>query len=119
MTVVKDDKIFELRKDISTPGGYWRAGTRKTKKEWVELFNIASYLFDHKNYNEWFIDPLEVIEEFELDDLSKIVNEVFGRKELRSISYKDAAKEVARIYLKLHTSKSVKKEVAGNQSGSL
>lgn len=38
------DTIYELRKDITTPNGYIRAGKRKSKAEWLK---------DYPNAFEW------------------------------------------------------------------
>lgn len=90
------ETIFELKKDISTPQSYMRAGIQKTKAEWEELFPRA-FVF---NNNEWFID-MTPVEEFDYDEangISKekrkimyIVDHVFKEHDLSSMSYREAA----------------------------
>lgn len=89
---------FELKKDICTPDYYIRAGIKKTKKQWQKLFPDA---FTFKS-NEWFID-LSVKEKANVGIVvNDIVDGVFKKKGLHSITYKDAAVESIRIYAKIH-----------------
>lgn len=81
---------FELRKDISTPNGYTRAGKILTGKEWKKLY--PGCLEFH--WREWFIDLDKVEPEPPKDELRELVREVFKERGLRSLSYMDAAVEV-------------------------
>lgn len=83
--------ILELKKDIWTPGCFMKAGIRKTKKEWERLFPDANIDWE----TEWFIDLSEQKEEVKKNMLDQIVDDVFTSKGLHSITYKEAAKEVA------------------------
>lgn len=94
-----DDKIYELRKDISLPGRYFRAGQQRSKSAWKALFPDA-FKFDER---DWFID-IAAVEEAKKDSRSVkqiIVDEVFARHELKSLSYKEAAMECMTRYAKL------------------
>lgn len=91
-----EDKLYELRKDVWYPGNYYRAGIQKTEAEWAELFDFIDIDF----YSEWFIDLSEHKEHESIDELQELINKVFERKQLNSISYKEAAREVAQLYLK-------------------
>lgn len=87
--VAKPDANFELRKDINTPNGYIRAGTRKTKAQWEVLFPESFTWGDHY---EWFIDCSKpVTEPYERSVEEQIVHDVFQSRGLQSISYKEAA----------------------------
>lgn len=89
------DTIYELRKDITTPNGYIRAGKRKSKSEWLKDYPNA---FDLGS-EEWFINvSVPVVEETEEDNDWKLIGEVFERKGLRSISYKQGAFLVLQQY---------------------
>lgn len=89
--------MYELKKDISTPSAYFRAGEQRTKEEWEKEFPDC-FAF---HSNEWFIDLTEKTKPArEVDELWKIVNEVFDKMELRSISYKNAAKKCIELYIK-------------------
>ena len=99
------DTIFELKKDVSTPDRYMKAGIQKTKADWEEIFPKA-FIF---NNSEWFID-MTPIEPFDYDAangisperrvMMTIVDDVFAKRELCSMSYKDAAIEAIEIYKK-------------------
>ena len=79
------DTIFELKKDISTPDRYMKAGIQKTNAEWEEIFPKA-FIF---NNSEWFID-MTPIEPFDYDAangisperrvMMNIVDEVFAKR---------------------------------------
>lgn len=90
------EKIYELKQDIWTPSYYIRAGLRKTEKEWKERLGD----FNMRWASEWFIDLEKQEEERPIDELNELVNSVFAAKGLNSISYKEAAKEVAELWLK-------------------
>ena len=91
-----EEKLYELRKDIWLPSGFWRAGLKKTKEEWFKEFGK----FNMEWSQEWFIDLSfeEIIQE--RDELKELIESVFKRKGLHSISYKEAAREVAELWLK-------------------
>ncbi len=79
---------YELRKDISTPDSYLRAGLRKTKSEWLLDFPKA-FIF---HSNEWFIEVTEYSDKPNTNSIeSIIVDRVFAEFGLRSMSYKEAA----------------------------
>ena len=82
--------LFELKKDINTPDCYIRAGKRKTKEEWEQLFPKAFQFFCN---DEWFIDltPKEEQPKYEKSIVEKLVDEVFDSHGLLSISYRKAA----------------------------
>ena len=89
--------MYELKKDISHPGAYYRAGQQKSKEEWEAIFPNAFLL----NSNEWFIDLSKLkTKEGQADLVKTVVNEVFEKHQLHSISYKEAAQEACREYLK-------------------
>jgi hypothetical protein len=90
------DKLYELRRDIWTPAYYIRAGFRKTEKEWKERLGE----FNMNCESDWFIDCSEKKEQREVDELYELIKSVFHKKGLFSISYKEAAKEVAELWLK-------------------
>ncbi len=89
--------MYELKKDISTPNGYFRAGEQRTQEDWEKEFpNCFAF-----HSREWFIDLIEKQEpESEIDELWEIVNTVFDKMELKSISYKNAAKKCIEEYIK-------------------
>jgi hypothetical protein len=93
------EQLFELKKDVTTPGGYFRAGIQKTRPEWEKFFPGS---FDRiiLTGDEWFIDlskPLPVPDPLPLT--TQIVDEVFAERGLRSISYKQAAQECIERYV--------------------
>lgn len=90
------EKIYELKQDIWTPAYYIRAGFRKTEKKWKEILGD----FNMQWASEWFIDLEKREEEKPIDELNKLINSIFAEKGLNSISYKEAAKEVAELWLK-------------------
>lgn len=95
METTAPDTIYELRKDICTPNGYTRAGQRKSKAEWLKLYPNA---FDLGS-EEWFINvSVPVIEKTEEDKDWELIREVFDRKGLKSISYKEGAFLVLQQY---------------------
>jgi hypothetical protein len=95
------EKIYELKTDVRTPQGYWRAGMKKTEAEWRKEFHISdSYPFQW--VEEWFID-LSPKEEPEIDEVFDIVRKIFDKKDLHSITYREAAVEACKqclIYFK-------------------
>lgn len=93
---MSEETLYELRKDAWTPSGYWRAGIKKTKKDWQKEFNNENLIM----WNDWFINTSEVIEKKPVNELYQLVNDVFKSKGLNSISYKEAACEVAELWLK-------------------
>jgi uncharacterized protein YpiB (UPF0302 family) len=93
---MSEDKLYELRKDVWTPHHFWRAGMQRTEKEWHKEFGE----FNIKWASEWFIDLTAHEASLEKDELRMLIDSVFERKHLHSISYKEAAKEVAELWLK-------------------
>jgi hypothetical protein len=95
---IQPEKTYELKKDVSMPGEYHRAGRILTGKEWAEIFPRMADMA----WNEWFIDTSMVKEKTSsLDMADNIINDVFFRKGLHSISYKEAAKECIIQYKRL------------------
>ena len=82
---------YELKKDISTPNIYKRAGERHTKEQWEAIFpNCFDGILG--NPDEWFIDlsiPLDVNTTSEAEWI--FVSAQFEKMCLRSISYKQGA----------------------------
>jgi hypothetical protein len=93
---MSEDKLYELRQDIWTPVYFIRAGFRKTEKEWVERLGK----FNIKFASEWFIDLSKEINDPYKDDLQDLINSIFEKRNLNSISYKEAAREIAELWLK-------------------
>ena len=92
-----EETLYELKKDVQIPGHYWRAGIRKTEKEWKEIFHMSDdYPFQWER--EWFID-LRPQQEQPTDGVADIVDEVFEKEGLKSISYKEAAAKAIRLAL--------------------
>lgn len=89
-------KEYELKKDVTTPGNFWRAGIRKTEKEWREIFDFVNIQWE----SEWFIDLSVAQEEAPKDELRDIINSVFKDKGLHSITYKEAAREIAEKWVR-------------------
>lgn len=75
------------------PGHYWRAGVKKTKAQWIEIFDMDEYQFGWAD--EWFID-LTPTEPHQIDRVKEIVNQEFEREGLHSITYKEAAETCVR-----------------------
>lgn len=90
------EPIYELRKDVWTPAGFWKAGSKATEKGWINAFGDFHICWA----SEWFIDLSKYEEPDTTDELRELVNKVFERKGLNSITYKDAAQEVAELWLK-------------------
>lgn len=90
------DKLYELRKDAWTPSGFWRAGIKHTQAEWAREFNNPKLTM----WTDWFIDTTKVEEPTDPDELYQLVKDVFEKKGLHSITYKEAACEVAQLWLK-------------------
>lgn len=93
-------KMFELKKDINTPDCYHRAGTKATKEEWEKLFPKA-FQFGGVN-DEWFIDLSIKQDDSEQKEnlIWDVINEVFEKHGLHSISYKKAAVKSCQEYLR-------------------
>lgn len=85
-----DEPLYELRKDVQMPGAYWKAGIKKTEKEWREIFHMGES--QYKWSSEWFLD-LTPVKRPEHDRVKQIVEDIFIRENLFSISYKEAAIE--------------------------
>lgn len=95
------EKIYELRRDARVPNGYWRSGMRKTHKEWAKEFSTSHLTL----WNDWFIDCSKIEEPDSTNELYQLVKDVFEKKGLHSITYKEAACEVAELWLKQNQSK--------------
>jgi uncharacterized protein YpiB (UPF0302 family) len=93
---MSEDKLYELRHDVSTPAGYWRAGMQKTEEGWHKEF--GEFRIEWKT--EWFIDLDMQQVKNETDPLRELVDAVFERYKLKSLTYKDAAYEIAEQWLK-------------------
>lgn len=93
---MSEEKIYELKQDIFTPCYYIRAGKRATERQWKEKLGE----FNMNWCSEWFIDTSIKNIQPEVDELNELINKVFDKNNLRSITYKDAAKKVAEIWLK-------------------
>lgn len=93
---MSEQKLYELKRDIWTPSIYIRAGFRKTEAEWKERLGE----FDMKLASDWFIDVDKNEAERPIDELKELIDAVFSEKGLNSISYKEAAREIADICLK-------------------
>ncbi len=87
-------KIYELKKDIVLPGGYYRAGTKKTAKQWQKEFGKITL----DKEPEWFIDISKAQDKQEPSMLNAIIDEIFKQHGLYSITYKEAAAHVAVRY---------------------
>lgn len=94
------DKLYELRTDVWTPRGYWRAGQRLTAKQWHKEFGE----FNIEWAREWFIDLSEPKEK-QQHPLSILIDKVFNKYKLHSLTYKEAAFKVAELWLKQNQSK--------------
>lgn len=89
-------KIYELKKDISTPSIYMQAGIRKTEEEWEAAFPDS---FAFCANSEWFIDVTTPMDEHQQHTMElEIVNSVFTKRGLKSLSYKEAAHECLKQY---------------------
>lgn len=75
---------------------YIRAGSRKTEAEWKERLGE----FNIKWAIDWFIDLEESKDQEPIDELRELINDVFNKRGLNSVTYKQAAKEIAEIWLK-------------------
>lgn len=96
-------KLYELKKDISSPRGYWRAGIRKTLTDWET--DMGGEISDW-SANEWFyrVEELEAQEkETGKDIIENLTNEIFSHLGLHSISYKEAANAVTLQALERYT----------------
>lgn len=88
--------ILELKKDIVLPGQYIKAGTQRTREDWLERFpKIADW-----DWKDWFINLSELPPPAKEVDLKRqVVNELFDAHGLHSVSYKAAAVEAIELYL--------------------
>lgn len=93
---MNEEKLYELRKDVWTPHHFWRAGMQRTEKEWQKEFGE----FRMEWSTEWFIDLSKEEPVDKQDELQELINSVFERRHLYSISYKQAATEVAELWLR-------------------
>lgn len=93
---MSEDKIYELRQDINTPAFYIRAGKRATEAQWKERLGD----FCIRWCSEWFWDTSIKEDPMEVDKLKELIDAVFEENGLRSISYKEAARKVAELWLK-------------------
>lgn len=89
-------KQYELKKDVWTPGNFWRAGIRKTEEEWKAIFGFPNIEWE----SEWFIDLSATQKAEPKDQLHEILLAVFESKGLHSITYKEAAREVAEKWVR-------------------
>ena len=95
------EKIYELKQDVWTPASYCRAGDRRTASEWYKEFGE----FNIEWSNEWFIDLSEPEEKNNQHPLSVLIDKVFDRYHIHSLTYKDAAFEIAELWLKQNQAK--------------
>lgn len=93
------EKLFELRKDIDTPERYIRAGEQKTREEWEKIFPDAFKL----SQDTWFIDMSKAKIKTENHIAWEIVNELFAKNGLKSITYKEAAVASIKEYIRQTT----------------
>jgi hypothetical protein len=98
---MSEDKLYELRQDVWTPANYYKAGSKGTVKYWQKAFGYFNITWA----SEWFIDLSIQEEPLKKDELRNLIDSVFKRKRLNSLTYKDAAQEVAELWLKLNQSK--------------
>ena len=98
---MSDENKYELKKDIWTPDRFWRAGMRKNKEDWMKEFNLDEIEFKW-SVNEWFLDLSEKKDEYTPDELYELITSVFTKRGLHSISYKEAAMEVASLWLRAY-----------------
>ena len=98
---MSEEKLYELRQDIWTPAYYIRAGKRASESQWKEKLGE----FNIQWANEWFIDIEKNEHARPIDELRELINSVFSEKNLYSISYKEAAREVAELWLKQNKKK--------------
>ena len=98
---MSEEKIYELRTDVWTPAGFWKAGVKGSEQFWIKAFGD----FHIEWASEWFIDLSKHEEPLQKDELRKLVDSVFERKRLHSLTYKDAAQEVAELWLKQNQTK--------------
>lgn len=95
--------MLELKKDALFPDRYIRAGERKTLEEWEKIFGKIA----ESELDIWFID-LDKLKLKNPDPLTDIINEVFEYEGLHSITYKQAARIIARRYAALISSQNNK-----------
>lgn len=96
MTNPKPTDILELRKDISMPNKYQRAGHTATASLWEQEFPCSTTGI---GWREWFINLSEPPKpEPPKDLLRDLVRKVFAERKLASFSYMDATCEVVRLW---------------------
>jgi hypothetical protein len=98
---MSENKIYELRRDIWTPALYIKAGFRKTEAEWKERLGD----FNIKWQSDWFIDIEKEATQKPKDKLKILIDAVFEEKGLYSLTYKDAARQIAEAWLKQNKQK--------------
>jgi hypothetical protein len=96
MNLPQPNDILELRKDVTTPIGYTRAGKQRSASEWDAIWPGCIGL----SWREWFINLSIVEPEKPYDPLRDLVRQVFKEHGLHSLSYMDAACEVVKRYEK-------------------
>lgn len=97
MKVPKPTNRLELRKDISVPNRYFRAGHTATAETWELMFPKST---TELGWRDWFINLDEPLEESPRDPIRELVKEVFAERGLRSQSYIGAAIEAINRYKK-------------------
>jgi len=96
MNTPKITDLLELRKDISSPSMYRRAGFIQTAQLWLIEFPGCLELM----WKEWFINLSEVPAPSQSDPIRDTVMRVFEKHGLKSLSYIDAACEAAKEIVK-------------------
>lgn len=101
---VFDTDILELKKDVSYPGGYYRAGSTKSAKYWRDEFNISQYSLE-TDLGDWFINHTVILEHEKIkkqepDLIRDEIDFIFKTLSLNSISYKDACRAVIDTLIK-------------------
>ncbi len=94
MTQPQPSDLLELRKDISMPNKYQRAGFTATAALWEQDFPGCTGLM----WREWFINLSEPKSEIQTDPIRDTVREVFTNRGLKSLSYMDAACDAIKAY---------------------
>lgn len=96
MAKLNPDDRLELKRDIQMPDRYYRAGTTKTRAEWLDLFpKIGDW-----NWNDWFFNLSDLPPQtLDVDLMGTVINQVFEKHNLHSISYKQATREAIERYI--------------------
>lgn len=102
------DKLYELRRDIWTPVMYIKAGAQKTEAEWKDKLGEFNIQWE----SMWFIDLENEKDTRPIDELKELIDDVFKNRGLSSLSYKDAAREVAELWLKQNKQPNEKEDSA-------